>query len=124
MSAVAAVSSATAAQFPMFPIPANVNGVVQDQSGAVIPKAEIKFSAEGSEKLLTVHSNEAGAFQAQLPAGAYTIRISSPGFATLMERRSIGIAEQFRLRATLTGAVMGQVVEVRTLGKRKTNSKH
>src|SRR5579871_1081019 len=113
MSAVAAVSAATAAQFPMFPLSTDVAGVVQDQSGAVIPHAKVDFISGRSEKVLSVQSDEAGTFHAQLAAGAYTIRIVSPGFVTLTERKSFKVREQLNFKATLSLApTMGEVVEI------------
>ena len=114
MSAVAALSSATAAQFPMFPIPSAVTGVVQDQSGAVIPNAKVDLIADASGKSLTVRTDGSGRFQAALlPAGGYTIRIESPGFQLLTQHDSLGVATQLNLVATLQVGVvmMGVMVE-------------
>jgi hypothetical protein len=113
MSAVAALSSAAGAQFPMFPLSSNVAGVVQDLSGAVIPNAKIDFVADGSEKALTLTSDQLGAFHAHLVAGAYTIKIVSPGFESLIEKKSVRVAEQLNMVATLkVGAMMGEFVEI------------
>jgi len=113
MSAVAVVSSATAAQFPIFPLSSNVAGVVQDLSGAVIPNAKIDFVADGTGKALSVESDQFGAFHAHLVAGAYTIKIVSPGFDSLIEKKSVRVAEQLNMVATLkVGAIMGDVVEI------------
>lgn len=114
MSAGAALSSATAAQFPMFPVPSSVSGTVQDQRGAVIPNAKIDLIADASGKILTVHTDGFGRFQAGLlPAGGYTIRVESPGFQLLTQHDSLGVATQLDVIATLqVGAVMGEVIEV------------
>lgn len=87
MSAVAALSSATVAQFPMFPVSSTVSGVVQDQSGAVIPNAKVDVVPDGSGKTLTVLADDCGKFKVpNLVAGAYTIHIESPGFQLLTEK--------------------------------------
>lgn len=114
MSAVAALTSATAAEFPMFPIPSAVAGVVQDQTGAVIPNAKIDLIADASGKTLTAHTDNFGRFQAGLlPAGGYTIRIESSGFRLLTRHDSLGAGMQLKLAATLqVGAVMGEVIAV------------
>jgi hypothetical protein len=115
MSTVAAFSSATAAQFPMFPLPAAVAGVVQDQTGAVIPNAKVDLIADASGKTLTLYSDNGGQFQARLlPAGGYTIRIESSGFQLLTRHDSLSAGMQLKLAATLQvgAAIMGDVVVV------------
>jgi hypothetical protein len=114
MSAVATLSSATASQFLMFAIPSAVAGVVQDRTGAVIPNAKIDLIADASGKILTVHTDSFGRFQAgSLPAGGYTIRIESSGFQLLTRHDSLSAGMQLKLSATLRVAVlMGEVIQV------------
>ena len=114
MSAVAALSSAPAAQFPMFSIPSAVAGVVQDQTGAVIPNAKVDVIADASGKTLTMHTDSFGRFQAGLlPAGGYTIRVESPGFQLLTRHDSLSAGMQLKLSATLrVGVLMGEVIQV------------
>ncbi len=60
--------------------PAAITGVVQDRTGAVIPRAEIRLidSATGVLRMLIAGAD--GRFSLALPAGRYEIRTSVPGF--------------------------------------------
>ena len=61
-----------------------ISGAVYDESGAVIPNAEVavKNKATGAERRLTTGAD--GAFSAPaLPAGEYEVTVSVKGFRTL-----------------------------------------
>ncbi len=59
-----------------------VPGVVQDQTGAVLPGARVTLTLTGTESAAqTVTSDSAGRFQFErVPPGAYDIRAEFPGF--------------------------------------------
>ena len=66
-----------------------LTGTVQDASGAVIPGADVVLLDNASGTARRTQSNAQGYFTiAAVPAGAYTLRISSEGFSTL-ERTGI-----------------------------------
>jgi hypothetical protein len=120
MSAVATLSSATAAQFPMFPIPStlleagpSVKGVVQDRSGAVIPNAKVDVTEDASGRTLTMRADSFGRFRfSSVAVGAYTIRIASPGFELLtgpvgVVTREINLVAKLEVgEATMGGAIV------------------
>jgi len=119
MSAVAALSSATAAQFPMFPIPsvlreANsaVNGIVKDSSGQGVENAEVAVSRIGSDLKRVTSTDSAGHFQVgSLPLGSYTVRIQVPGFRVYTSQTILMPLRTNNLTATLlVGSVGGAVV--------------
>src|SRR5215470_732830 len=68
-----------------------LTGTVTDQSGAVIPKAEITLKNQLSGDLRRTVSNSEGVFAfASVPTGEYTVTIAVEGFAK-WERSGIKI---------------------------------
>jgi hypothetical protein len=121
MSAVATLTSATAAQLPFVQISnavqaatGTVTGVVQDARGAVIPNAAVDI-VNSTGKVFSAASDEAGRFRVgPLPRGSYSVRIVSPGFLTF-KKNFILSPSSYDLKAKLElGALMGEVVEVPT----------
>jgi hypothetical protein len=119
LSAVAALSSATAAQFPMFPIPSalrearpSVTGLVKDATGRGIENAEVAVSRMGPELKRVTSTDSAGRFQVEsLPLGSYTVRIQVPGFRVYTSQMIVRPLHTIDLTATLLiGSVGGAVV--------------
>jgi TonB family protein len=112
-----------------------ISGVVQDPSGARIPNCWITVKdADGSNEQSTF-TNTAGAYQfPSLPAGRYTLQVSSPGFkkATLTAlsvqpsqtmtanlRLQIGaVTESVTVKAARPAVVAAPAVEAATAGER------
>jgi hypothetical protein len=64
-----------------------INGTVTDQSGAVLPGAEVKATNDATGLSYSTASSTAGAFTfADLPLGDYTIVASANGFETVTIR--------------------------------------
>jgi len=60
---------------------ASVRGVVQDQSGAVIPGAVLTLTNVDQNRPWTVESSAAGAYVfQQIPPGNYSLSVEAPGF--------------------------------------------
>jgi hypothetical protein len=60
-----------------------ITGLVQDESGAVIPGADVSIISEGTGDTRRTVTNDEGFFAlTALPPGIYTIQIEMPGFAT------------------------------------------
>jgi hypothetical protein len=65
---------------------AALSGVVQDQTGAIIPGASIALTNQSSGNVLKIHSNGSGAFTfAAVPSGDYTLSIQEQGFKTFTQ---------------------------------------
>lgn len=59
-----------------------VRGIVHDPSHRPIPDAEVSLRAQNSDYVQKARTDAEGAFEfAAVPAGAYTISVSHPGFA-------------------------------------------
>jgi len=121
MSAIAALAPIAPAQIPLVQITPeqarrmlfSISGLVTDFTGAVIPSATIEVSQPGSDKKVTTYSDARGTFRVDsLPAGSYTVRVSSTGFATLTNAVVLRSNRDTQLRLALTVANMGDIVVV------------
>ncbi|PYQ86718.1 MAG: TonB-dependent receptor [Acidobacteria bacterium] len=64
-----------------------INGIVTDQTGAILPGADVKATNEATGLSYSTISSTAGAFTfADLPLGDYTIVVSESGFETITIR--------------------------------------
>ena len=112
MSAAAAVASASAAQFPMLPIAAEmmkatgtISGIVEDATGAELPGAHVHLLEQRTGKKLMVRSDKFGKFQVDdLNKGGYIVQIDMPGF--LPETRQLALWNRDELKVVLQ---VGQV---------------
>ncbi len=66
---------------------ATLAGQVSDRSGALIPSASVTIRNTATGEVRTVTTNEKGLYSApSLQPGIYSVTVSSPGFATRVER--------------------------------------
>lgn len=91
---------------------ATLTGVVTDETGAVVPGAQVTVTdtATGARRLVT--ADGAGRFQApQLPPGPYEVIVTLPGFETLVRRGiTLAIGQEANLTLAMkVGAVTEQV---------------
>jgi hypothetical protein len=64
-----------------------LNGTVLDQSGAVLPGADVVLKSEDSGAIRRTQSNKDGFFSiVGIPAGSYTVSVEAHGFARWEER--------------------------------------
>jgi hypothetical protein len=120
MSAIATLSSATAAQFPMFPIPSallearsSVTGMVKDATGRGISNAEVVVSRARSELRLATTTDQAGQFRVEsLAMGSYTVQVQVPGFMLFTKQVILRPLQDYSLTAELRVGMMGEVIEV------------
>ena len=58
-------------------------GTVTDQSGAVVPGANVSITNKATGRQLNLTTNSAGLYNSgPLTPGDYTVRVEAPGFAT------------------------------------------
>ncbi|HKE29105.1 MAG TPA: TonB-dependent receptor [Bryobacteraceae bacterium] len=61
-----------------------INGVITDDSGAVVDSANVKATSQGTGLVYSALSSSAGEFSfADLPLGDYTVTVAQPGFETI-----------------------------------------
>ncbi len=120
MSAMATLSAAAAAQFPMLPIPSAlqearsaVTGVVKDATGQGVSNAEVVVNRTGSELNLVTKTDSGGHFRVEsLAMGSYTVRIQSSGFNLFTKQVSLGPLQEYSVSATLLVGTLGALVIV------------
>lgn len=83
---------------------AQLNGVVRDPQGAVIPNASIVATDPTKGFTRTATSDSLGNFEMlNLPPATYTVTVTSPGFARLVEQNVVlTTGQQAQLQANLT----------------------
>jgi len=92
---------------------AEIVGLVEDQSGAVIQGAEIRLLEEKGNEARRLTSNIDGRFHiADLSPGRYELRIFSPGFRTAARTLVLREQECAVIRAVLEVGSVTQTVEV------------
>jgi len=92
-------------------------GIVQDPSGAVLPGVEVSLTNEGTSNALQAVTNETGEFLIDfIPPGAYTLKLSLPGFR-LFESRGIPLGAAQSVRRTYTLEVGAQTDSVTVTGE-------
>ena len=86
---------------------ATLSGVVTDSTGAVIPSATVSITQVGTNALRTVQSGGSGDYVfSNVPAGTYTLRVSSNGFTSFVAKDvilKVGEARGFNVQLK-TGA--------------------
>src|SRR5438552_3656508 len=89
---------------------AQITGRVTDQSGAVLPGAEIKATQTATGAVRTAVSAEDGGYVlTNLPVGPYTVEVSLPGFRTYVQA---GIVLQVGSNPAVNAVLqVGQVTE-------------
>src|SRR5215470_5564391 len=88
-------------------------GVVTDQAGALVPRAEIVATNTGTKQELTATANDEGGWViASVPNGVYTIKITAPNFkTTVLQSVKVDAAQVTTANATLeAGEASAEVV--------------
>src|SRR5262249_12314797 len=92
----------------------SINGIVTDQTGAILPGADVKATNEATGLSYSTTSSTAGAFTfADLPLGDYTIVASESGFETVTIRSvHVSAGAIYNVAVTLTVAQLESNVQV------------
>src|SRR6266498_5692314 len=93
---------------------ANIVGVVRDQSGGVVPSAEVTVRHTTTREVRRVLTGDNGEFTVPLlPPGNYRIVVVKPGFHRMDERDvTLEIDRTLRLDFTLQVGAVSETVEV------------
>jgi len=91
-----------------------INGTVTDQSGAVVPGAQIAALESATNTSYKTVSSSAGEFSfANLPLGSYTISVTASGFKNVkVDKVPVTAATNYTLPLKLAIASAGETVEV------------
>jgi uncharacterized protein YfaS (alpha-2-macroglobulin family) len=92
---------------------AQIAGSVIDSSGAVVAGARVEVREVSTGKIRTVRVDDGGQFTiAAVPAGAYKIQISSPGFEMISRDFTLNARDRAVLSATLKVGSVNEAVMV------------
>src|SRR3712207_6048805 len=64
---------------------ARVNGAVSDPNGAYVARASVRIESGATRRELS--TNDEGVYDTRLPAGAYRLTVTAPGFCPFRETR-------------------------------------
>jgi hypothetical protein len=69
---------------------AGIQGMVQDQTGAVVPNATVTLTNDATQIVTTKHTTNDGLYNATpiLP-GTYTVTVDAPGFSTAVQKNVV-----------------------------------
>jgi hypothetical protein len=92
----------------------SIVGNVTDNSGAVVPGAAVEIINVGQGVTTAILTNQEGSYQARnLNPGRYTVKVSAPGFETLVhESVQVSGGQEVRIDASLAVGVITQEVLV------------
>jgi len=92
---------------------ASLSGIVRDQSGAVIPNAEITLTDANRSFTRTIQTNHLGLYVLpQLPAGDYILSTSFPGFGNAEHRLTLTVGQHASLDFNLQVESSSSTVDV------------
>jgi len=91
-----------------------ISGTVTDQSGAVVPNAQVTAEESATNTTYKALSSSAGEFAfANVPLGSYTITVAANGFKTIkVDKVPVTAGATYTLPIKLTVASAGETVEV------------
>ena len=91
----------------------DIEGVVRDTSGAIIPSANVTIIGVATGAQRTLISDERGYFIAtQLPIGEYDVRVQLAGFKSSSQRVLVKSAERASLNVTLEVGNLAESISV------------
>ncbi len=91
----------------------SLRGTITDQSGAVVPKAEVVISNPETGFTRTTTTDAEGNYQfVQVPPAKYAVQVSSPGFTTTKESVQLLVNSPATLHITLAVKATAEQVEV------------
>src|ERR1700731_355744 len=90
-----------------------IQGTVTDQSQAVVPGAQVVATFKATGVTRTATTNDTGAYRFDfVPAGAYQIRVTKQGFATVVQNTELLVEQSATVNVTLSPGAATEVVEV------------
>ncbi|HEV2248070.1 MAG TPA: carboxypeptidase-like regulatory domain-containing protein [Terriglobia bacterium] len=104
------ISSPLLAQVDM----GSIQGTVLDQSGAVIPNANVTLTNEATNLTVQTKSNNSGAYIfTPIRIGTYTVTAETPGFAKVVQAHlTLNVQQQLVVNLTLRPGAVTQTIEV------------
>ena len=96
---------------------AELTGTVTDPTGAVVAGANVEVREISTGKKRTTKTNATGEFSfSGVPAGEYTVEISSIGFKSVVQNLTLQVRDRALLSATLAVGSVSEAIEVTAAG--------
>ena len=96
-----------------------VSGTITDQTGAIVPDAQVQLTETNNGQVHTVKSNSAGSYIIpDLPAGPYRLEVASAGFAKYVQNGivlNVGTNPSINVNLQVGAATQEVVVEASAL---------
>jgi hypothetical protein len=90
-----------------------VQGIVVDQLRAIVQDAEIVLTSKANGDTRQAASNASGEYRFEfLEAGAYTLKVTKPGFSSVVENLDVLVGETATANVVLNPGSTTQIVEV------------
>lgn len=94
-------------------LPGQFGGLVQDQTGAVVPNARVTVTSIATGVVLGATANQSGMWQVMgVPSGEVKIRVESPGFKAWEQSASYDANRPRGVSTTLSVSAATEMVEV------------
>src|SRR5437879_2855008 len=92
----------------------SIEGIIRDQTGAVVPNAEVTLQNTGTNFTRRLTTDSEGRFRGVLmPLGQYRVTVKSPNFNTLVrEGLSLGVGQALNLALTLSVSTAQQTISI------------
>jgi hypothetical protein len=88
-------------------------GTIIDQSQGLIVGAEVVITSKATGERRTTSTNGEGNYRFDLlPAGDYSVKVSKPGFASLVQTADLMVGQTVTVNGTLVPGTATQVVEI------------
>src|SRR5579862_883899 len=112
--AIALLATLPIASFSQTSVSATINGIVTDQSGAVVPGVKITVTNIGTRQVFTTTTNASGYYVVpNLPPGVYDLQAERKGFEVYLSRDiHLDPASSVRVDCSLKVGQVSQTVEV------------
>lgn len=108
-----AISVLSAIAVAQSEISGDIQGVVSDPSGAIVPGAAVTMKNNNTGATQTVTTNGSGAYRfALLPPGSYTVSASAKGFQAVSNATQVNVGQATTLNLKLPVGGSSQTIEV------------
>jgi hypothetical protein len=95
----------------------SIVGTVSDQTGAVVPGAQVSIINAATRRQLDLTTNSAGLYESgQLTPGEYTVRVTAQGFKTTEAHLTVQVSNTSNGNVTLSVGATTTTLEVQAAG--------
>jgi outer membrane receptor protein involved in Fe transport len=113
IAAVLVLGPAAPALFAQATASGTIEGVVSDQTQAVMGGVQVVAKNKATDLTRTTTTNDSGTYRFELlPVGFYTLTASKAGFASLVESVEVMVGQVFSVNVVLRPGALNEIIEV------------